>query len=243
MNSSFEKIIGSNIFKFVVGPHKKEYHIHGAAISTLSRPLDVLLNGQMREAEAKCIDWPDVDEKTFMRFAEWAYTKDYITEEPEIALDHSSVQVPASDHEAALTDNETPEKPLNTNCATSTFTFMPRKNTENCEDYTGVFLCHAQLYILGDKYDIPQLRQFTLYRLHATLKEFTLYPSRMSDIEILAKYIFDNTVPEDKIREMIILYYACIVEDVSKHDGLKRLIDEIPDFALGLISIMCERLE
>ncbi|KUI69334.1 hypothetical protein VM1G_05457 [Cytospora mali] len=228
MNSSFEKIFGSNIFKFVVGPDKKEYSIHGAAISSLSRPLDVLLNGQWREAETKCIDWPDVDEKTFIRFAEWAYTKDYTTEEPDIALDHSSVQVLASDHETALTDNKTPEKPL---------------NTENCEDYTGVFLCHAQLYILGDKYDIPQLRQLTLYRLHATLKEFTLYPSRMSDIEILVKYIFENTVPEDKIREMIILYYACIVEDVSKHDGLKRIVDEIPDFAFGLISIMCERLD
>jgi hypothetical protein len=125
---------------------------------------------------------------------------------------------------------------------TSTSVFLPRKNTEACEDYTGVFLCHAKLYVLGDKYDIPPLRQLALHRLHATLKEFTLYPSRMDDIATLAKYVFENTVPEDKIRDMITLYYACIVEDASKHDGLKSLIDEIPDFGFGLISKMSERL-
>ncbi|ROW03569.1 hypothetical protein VSDG_01238 [Cytospora chrysosperma] len=116
---------------------------------------------------------------------------------------------------------------------TSTSVFLPRKNTEACEDYAGVFLCHAKLYVLGDKYDIPPLRQLTLHRLHATLKEFTLYPSRMNDIATLAKYVFENTVPEDKIRDMITLYYACIVEDATKYDGLKSLIDEIPDFAFA----------
>lgn len=345
----------------------------------------------MREARERCVDWPDVDEKTFVRFAQWAYTKDYATEEPEIVLDHSSIEIPAwsqgsSDPEKTPTDRKkVPEKPLyslnscaspelseehcwnrscnyygrsddyfskaSTTCATckerydtkicsncesvfsdcprcgpltatprscckkkqchnynigiyvtttyqtclrcrasystkacsscysvysdcplcvaimskstkrqrgnliskfldesgtkystSTSIFLPRKNTEGCEDYTGVFLCHAKLYVLGDKYDIPPLRQLTLYRLHATLKEFTLYPSRMDDLAKLAKYVFENTVPEDKIRDMITLYYACIVEDAWKYDGLKSLIDEIPDFAFGLISKMSERL-
>lgn len=125
---------------------------------------------------------------------------------------------------------------------TSTTIFSARKNTEGCEDYTRVFLCHAKLYVLGDKYEIPPLKQLSLHRLHATLKDFTLYPSRMNDIATLTKYIFENTVPDEKIRQMVTLYYACIVEDAWKHDGLKSLIDEIPDFAFGLISKMSERL-
>lgn len=125
---------------------------------------------------------------------------------------------------------------------TALFTFVPRKNTDGCEDYTGLFLCHAKLYVLGDKYDIPQLRKVARHRLHATMSEFTLYPSRMEDIATLARYVFENTVPEDKIREMITLYYACIVEDASKYDGLKALIEDIPEFAFGLISKMAERL-
>lgn len=390
MASSYENIIGSSIFKFVVGPHNKEYNVHGAALSILSKPLNVLLNGHMREAQEKRVDWPDVDEKTFVRFAQWAYTEDYVTEEPDIVLDHISIGSPAlskgsSDPEKTPTEwDKVSEKALytlisrafpginkercwnrtcsyygggtisnrrSTTCAickeeydtnvcsycgsvfadcprcgpltatprsccgqklchnynigiyittthercnrcqdsystqacssclsvysdcphcvdtmsrltqsqrgclmdkfldesgtkypTPTSVFLPRKNTEACEDYTGVFLCHAKLYVLGDKYDIPPLRQLALHRLHATLKEFTLYPSRMEDIATLAKYVFENTVPEDKIRDMITLYYACIVEDATKYDGLKSLIDEIPDFAFGLISKMSERL-
>lgn len=390
---TLHSIIGSSIFKFIVGPHNREYNVHGAAISKFSKPLHVLLNGHMREAQEKCVNWPDVDEKTFVRFVQWAYTNDYVTEEPDIVLDQYSIEIPASSQgspepEMTPTDrNKVPEKTLyslipraspemikehcwnrsclmygNVNetfvsynqsatcaickekygtntcsycdsvffdcpqcgpptavprscckqklchnynigiyvtttrqtclrcqapystracsaccsvysdcppCAatmssltgsqrgsliydfldesgtkypTSTSVFLPRKNTEACEDYAGVFLCHAKLYVLGDKYDIPPLRQLTLHRLHATLKEFTLYPSRMNDIATLAKYVFENTVPEDKIRDMITLYYACIVEDATKYDGLKSLIDEIPDFAFGLISKMTERL-
>lgn len=125
---------------------------------------------------------------------------------------------------------------------TSASVFSPRKNTEGCEDYTEVFLCHAKLYVVADTYDIPSLKQLSLHRLHATLKEFTLYPSRMNDIATLAKYVFENTLPQDKIRDMVTLYYACIVEDARKQDGLESLIQEIPDFAFGLISEMSNRL-
>lgn len=380
---SFKSIIGSDIFTFVIGPNCKEYKVHGTAISRLSKPLGVLINGEMREAKEKCVKWPDVDEKTFVRFTQWAYTETYVTEEPEILLDHSLIGSPNSttmtpglpegkasetalyslmtanlslpkkigccrnkacgwygrrkpkpnfqptclvcrraytatacascssvyrdcptcgpptrtirnscsngncegmylgsvtgsvtclgcrttysttqcqcgsifsDCEACAAENENPA--LVKRCAlvqefldtkgttypTSTSVFSPRKNTEGCEDYAGVFLCHAKLYVMADTYDIPALKQLSLHRLHATLKEFTLYPSRFNDIATLAKYVFENTVPEDKIRDMITLYYACIVEDAREQDGLKSLIEEIPDFAFGLISKMSDRL-
>lgn len=380
---TFNSIIGSEIFTFVVGANCKEYKIHGTAISRLSKPLGVLINGEMREAKEKCVKWPDVDEKTFVRFTQWAYQKTYVTEEPDIILDASLIRVPifptvtqipskgkgsevplyslvTLDHsqsrqkdccwnrscgsysksnplpdyratclacrraytttacascnsvytdcptcgpltsatrnscaytscnyrnygttisqvtclrcrkaystklcrcQSAFGDcgdcaaaNEQPEllkrrdlihKFLDANGTTyptSTSVFSPRKNTEGCEDYTGVFLCHAKLYVMADTYDIPALKQLSLHRLHAALKEFTLYPSRLNDIATLAKYVFENTVQEDKIRDMITLYYACIIEDARKQDGLKSLIEEIPDFAYGLISKMSDRL-
>ncbi|KAL2287203.1 hypothetical protein FJTKL_06193 [Diaporthe vaccinii] len=388
MDSSYEDIISSDIFTFMVGPNGKEYNVHDTAISRLSKPLGVLINGDMREAKERCVKWPDVDEKTFVRFVQWAYTKTYITEEPEILLDHSIIGTADSYGKIlALAEGKASEMPLyslttanfvqpqkkeccwnkacgwygrsnpksnyqptclvcrrvytatacancnsiytdcptcgpltrairsscsNNNCnqqyfgsnvrhehmqvtclkcrtkystrkcpcgstfsdcgacaaengrpalvkrlilvhefldasgttyPTSTSAFSPRKNTEGCEDYTGVFLCHAKLYVVADKYDIPALKQLSLHRLHATLKEFTLYPSRMNDIATLAKYVFENTVPEDKIRDMITMYYACIVEDARKQDGLKSLIDEIPNFAFDLIDKMSDRLD
>lgn len=326
----------------------------------------------MREAKEKRVQWPDIDERTFVRFTQWAYTKTYVAEEPEILLDSSLIEVPLegkssevplyslvtasrrkdccwnkncawygksnpndkyqatclacrgvytanacascnsvhtdcptcgplskitrqrckkgscnyrysldranpgqltcprcfisystklcpcqsafSDCEACATLNEvwTPPKrhslilefldQTGTMYPTSASVFSPRKNAEGCEDYTNVFLCHAKLYVVADTYDIPSLKQLSIHRLHATLKEFNLYPSRMNDIATLAKYVFENTSPQDKIRDMITLYYACIVEDAQKQDGLESLIKEIPDFAFGLISKMSDRL-
>lgn len=380
-------IIQSKIFTFVVGSRKKEYRIHGAAFSELSKPLAVLLNGPHKEAQNSRVEWPDVDEQTFVRFTQWAYTKSYAPQEPEIVLGQSNIELSASPNggkafggmmvdtaEQAMYSLESLGLPIivdqgyciNSSCSQrlqsgvhrqkksvtclvcrspyktkacsycgsasthcndqscllsrgrershcsnsvcysygsnnsttcqqqcplckksfqtkscascySAFTdcpdcyglstglsrrglihkfldrdginypttaeaFKPRNNTESCEEFTGVFMCHAKLYVIGDTYDIPQLRQLSLHRLHATLKEFTLYPSRFNDIATLAKYIFNNTQLQDKIQDMIGLYYACIIEDASKQDGLKSLIDEIPEFAFILISRMSERL-
>lgn len=288
----------------MVGSSKKQYSVHAAAFSQLSSPLEILLNGPHKESQTMRVEWPHVDERTFVRFTQWAYTKSYNTEEPEIILDQSSIELssPTNDQcekneeskdikafeqqlyslqswEQTATINKgcsncasrfescfcgrslygsfpcciskTPKKSLlvakfldndNTDYPTTASVFEPRKNKESCEDYTGVFLCHARLYVLGDIYDIPQLRQLALHRLHATLREFTLYPSRLNDIAVLAKYIFDNTQSHDKIREMIVLYYACIIEDVLEQDELTSLIDEIPELAPILISKMSERL-
>lgn len=334
----------------------------------------------MCEAKEKCVKWPEIDEKTFVRFTQWAYQKTYVTEEPDIVLDASLIPTTTT----PPTKGKGPDKPLyslaatnrgpilendccwnkecasygkktpsstyqvtclvckrgytatrcgncssiSTDCPTcgplssisrttcsnvgcgyrdrprsapvrqvtcprcctgystkacscgSAFSdcgacadllkepklpkkhdliikfldesctmypnsgsiFSPRKNTEGCEDYTGVFLCHAKLYVMADTYDIPSLKQLSLHRLHATLKEFTLYPSRMNDIATLAKYVFENTMPQDRIRDMVTLYYACIVEDARKQDGLKSLIQDIPEFAFDLISKMSDRL-
>lgn len=397
-------IIESPIFKFVIGEHKKEYSVHGAALSQLSKPLSILLTGPHKEAIEHRVEWPDVDEETFVRFAQYAYTKTYSTEEPDVVLSSSNIAVhpgtsttettalpsssipeqalyslvsvdsprePDSDYcgdpncpyykrgdhntyidvrclrcgnsyltnacsncesvfswcpspdchrkaraqtgrqlcvtpvcrlylqSSPATKKKSPatnKKPMSFRCLrcrrwfSSTYcvacklpysgcpscsvsegpgttikrkllidkfldedgtsypapegaVFSPRENTEGCEDYTCVFLCHAKLYVLGDTYDMPHLRQLSLHRLHATLKVFTLYPSRLNDLAALASYIFENTRPDDEIRDMITLYYACIVEDVTKHHGLKSIIDDNPEFALGLVSRMSERLE
>lgn len=121
-------------------------------------------------------------------------------------------------------------------------TYLPRANTASMQDFTEVFLCHAKLYVLGDLYDLPALHQLSFHRLYATLKQFVLYPSRLNDIAILAKYLFENTRPDDKIRGLIMLYYACIIEDVSDSKSVKSLIDDFPDFAHKLIIGMSQRL-
>lgn len=378
--SALNRIVRSKVFKFVVGPNKQEFNVHEAVLSRLSKPLRVLLDGPFKEARELRVEWPEVDESTFVRFVEWAYTGTYTVARPRIAPQASAEQVlyslsslrpskhsassnvianhcrrPACDSTAqnsskllamvacirclqdypsqtcnryayggcrsvfsdcprpscADSRRKFPNRCFNEQCGQyrqdqwptkipSTLTcpfckgdftslqckgcnstlsecpncpfdnfndtskrdvligkfmeqagtiyapldspYLPLANTSASEDYTDVFLCHAKLYALGDLYDVPNLRQLSFHRLYATLKVFVLYPSRMNDIAALARYLLENTRSEDKIRSIIYLYYACIVEDASKNDGFKSLFDDFPDFAHGLIVKMSERL-
>lgn len=41
----------------------------------------------------------------------------------------------------------------------------PRQNEEPCEDYTHVFLSHAQLYVFSDRYSIEPLQELSMQKL------------------------------------------------------------------------------
>ncbi|KAK0757120.1 hypothetical protein N5P37_010649 [Trichoderma harzianum] len=266
MDSKYESILLSKPFTFIVGPHKKQYIMHEAAVSRLSKTLDQLLHGGMRESEERCVCWEDLDEKTFLRFGEWTYTGDYKPEEPEILLDASQItSAEAKDSEenpksepicpslAAISARVAVRIP-NKQKVITTFTsgakykspttsHEARKNTESCEDYSEVFLSHALLYTLADKYDIPELSQLSIHKLYVTLKEFTIYEDRIGDIVGLVKYSFKNTIPGDKLRALMVEYCTCIVEGICNSKEFQDLINEAPEFASELIKEMVKRLD
>ncbi|KAL7792872.1 hypothetical protein V8C43DRAFT_282647 [Trichoderma afarasin] len=314
MDNKYESILASKPFKFVVGSKKKQFIMHEAAITRLSKSLDKLLTGGMKESEERCVCWEDVDEKTFLRFGEWVYTGDYKSEEPDILLDASQIGtskkgakkekvIKLSPVATSLASFKKPEEtwhqctqvvthnynamcqfcrscfftPRCYNCNTNQYTscsqcrtnltnsakkhtmiekfnsnsayaspttpFTPRKNTESCEDYSGVFLSHARLYVLADKYDIKELRNLSAHKIWATLKEFTLYPERMGDLVGLVRYSFQNTLEKDKLRTLLKDFCACTIEDLCKGEGFQDLICETPEFACELIKEMSTRLE
>ena len=68
----------------------------------------------------------------------------------------------------------------------------PRKNLNASENYTDVFLCHAQLYVFAEKYDIQQLKNLAFEELHAVLAIFDLHVERAGDIGELFRYAYRN---------------------------------------------------
>lgn len=117
---------------------------------------------------------------------------------------------------------------------TTATNLQPLYDTDSRAHYIGVLLSHAKLYVMGDKYDISSLSQLTLHRLHFTLKSLTLYPGRLNEIATFARYVFENTVADDKLRDMVTLYYSCIV-DASRFGASSSLIRDYPEFAERLI--------
>ncbi|KAK9777073.1 hypothetical protein AB5N19_12398 [Seiridium cardinale] len=104
LQHDFGSVILPRTVLFVVGDSKKEYVLHVGAIMRLSRPLHVLVNGGMREAQQGLVEWPEVDEQTFIRFSQWAYTGAYLAAEPDIISPPSEIIITPA-HDAAAPGN------------------------------------------------------------------------------------------------------------------------------------------
>ncbi|KAF3480422.1 uncharacterized protein GIQ15_05769 [Arthroderma uncinatum] len=108
MDKPFGKLIRSNLFTFHIGPEKVPFVVNSEAIAKQSPALNALINRNMIEAHSKIVDWPDVDEDTFVRFCEFCYRDDYSP--PSCAWDISTDEKEEPPQEARATSNE--EAPL-----------------------------------------------------------------------------------------------------------------------------------
>ncbi|RYO96420.1 hypothetical protein DL764_007468 [Monosporascus ibericus] len=302
--ASFQSILESKLVQFVIGPEKKEFLVHEYAVSSLSKPLDRLLNGQMKEATEGRVVWDDMDEAAFVRFIQWAYSGSYTDPEPVIFTD-SSVIATSTAEDGKVAKNATAtagagssvtialeedaesvvsfvhrpscslcyptvpiypssRRPKCEKCpdprkkrqmvngfissslyACSTHSSPPRQNKKYDENYALVFLAHARLYVMADKYDLPQLSELALHKLWATLKIFTPYPSRLGDIVCMITYAFHSfseSAEGDKMCDMLVHYSGCIYENLTANDGFKTLVEEYPLFTHGLMKKIAERL-
>ena len=85
-------VFNSRQFVFVVGANKVAFTVHAAVIAKQSPALNVLINGAMVEASDGKAIIEDVQEDTFVRFCQFAYTGDYTTP---VFLYDSGVELPA----------------------------------------------------------------------------------------------------------------------------------------------------
>ncbi|KAJ4310362.1 hypothetical protein N0V84_011010 [Fusarium piperis] len=114
-------------------------------------------------------------------------------------------------------------------------------NLDPHESYRPVFLSHARLYILADKYGVNRLRRLTLARLHRTLTHYVVHRDRIPDLIALAQEIFDNTIELDDARTLIVDYFVCIIEDIQGSAELEAALRQGGDFPAALIGKMAFR--
>ncbi|EXJ88778.1 hypothetical protein A1O3_01842 [Capronia epimyces CBS 606.96] len=80
----------SHPFQFLVGPEKRSIYIHSGLVQQHSQTLDTLVRGGMVEANEQCATLEDIDEETFIRFVEFAYTGDYLVPAPKLVVSLSA---------------------------------------------------------------------------------------------------------------------------------------------------------
>ena len=76
------RIFGSDQITFHVGIEKSPVVVHAAAIGMQSKALHILMNGPLSEAQTKSVYVDDVLEEDFIRFCQFAYTRDYSIPSP-----------------------------------------------------------------------------------------------------------------------------------------------------------------
>lgn len=101
-------------------------------------------------------------------------------------------------------------------------------NSHAKQDYTGVFLAHARLYVFADKYGIEPLESLSLHKLHITLKSFTLYRARIGDILKLVRYAYENgrDYESNKLRALVSEYVACEIDTIGEAKRFLALMEE-----------------
>ncbi|KAH8587291.1 hypothetical protein B0O99DRAFT_527094, partial [Bisporella sp. PMI_857] len=122
-------------------------------------------------------------------------------------------------------------------------------NSSPTEDYTTVFLGHAQLYVFAEKWGIKDLKTLALFKPHKALTSFTLYAPRRPDIVELLGYTFSNdNTPNlvgavNDLRSLVMLYTARVVEDLIYCPKFLSLIGECGQFAQHIVQTLMKRID
>ncbi len=82
--------------------------------------------------------------------------------------------------------------------------------------------------------------------LQRTLIEFTLYDERIENIINLLRYSYSNTTDRsesiDDLRLLVVHYFTCVVENLSRSNEFQLLLKKVDSFARDLVKQMLERL-
>ena len=115
----------------------------------------------------------------------------------------------------------------------------------NC---TEVFICHAQVYVFAEKYDIETLKELSLNKLrHALITFHDSHKQRIGDIVVLLKYVYENTIDlvdsEEKLRALVVHYAACVVEEVTPNSNFQSLLVDKGELGRDLLKRLISRLD
>jgi hypothetical protein len=119
----------------------------------------------------------------------------------------------------------------------------PAPNEEMNESYLPVFLGHAQLYVLAEKYNVVSLKKLAHHKLHRTLP-IKLYAKRIDDIIGLVRYAYsdentmDNDDEPDELRALVLHYVGHEMDMICDTDVFYALMGEGGAFVINFWRMM-----
>ncbi|KAI1415073.1 hypothetical protein F5Y13DRAFT_197073 [Hypoxylon sp. FL1857] len=242
--------MASEPFKFLVGPNRKEYFIHKEAFIAISPVLRVLITGRMREAREGVAVWEDVEECHFLNLCEFAYFGKYTAPRMKDApLTTPLPYRPEGEAENVYGDHGRKTLLVLDNFARRFFdkyksprgdSIEYKRNGIGWRDGTEYFLRHANMYILGDRYDVETLRAEALFHIAKGLANTHDTWDNIPAFAKLARLTYSNTREHDQLRELLSKYVSLRGDDLFLHPDIESLRNEYPDFESDIMGPIME---
>jgi hypothetical protein len=221
------------MFRFSIGPEKREFTMHRASVARLSPALAALVNNtNFKEAREGHVVLEEVEEQTFIDFLQYAYTEDYDEEAPTTA----PVPTSTSRNNGGLRINKH---------------FVAQENA--AEGKRRQAKRHAKIYVFADYYGITNLMNLALCRLDLALqyvvKELKKEPDTAKEDPNTAKereaegfiallrYCYDNAMPE-RLRSFVVLQTDVVVEELWMRKSFVELLEEHGELSTALIGAL-----
>lgn len=245
-NQLSTRILNSPTFTFQIGPQKKDFVLHYGAISRVSRPLTALMNQGTHQRQNAAIWLQPERVETFEKFCQFLYTGDYsmasdsnegngtgwgTTEGPHWNPNFEAPYTYASDPWAAFQDMTfTPGDPF------LTPGYGWSNNTTQRVSETAL-LTHARVFVFAERFNVDDLGNLALGKLHNSLCTFPLRVANAEDIVELLKFCYQDMelVGMGPMRELVTRYVACKVHLLADYPSFKRLVQSPSTVAWDLI--------
>ncbi|KAK4156968.1 hypothetical protein C8A00DRAFT_40656 [Chaetomidium leptoderma] len=119
---------------------------------------------------------------------------------------------------------------------------------ETCEiektskDHGEIFIHHARVYVLGDRYGVTRLMNESFRKLHQALVGYDVAKEGVSEVVALLQFCYTELVPE-RLRQLVIHYSSCKVETLWKNEEFEEFLEEYGSLSRALVGSMLLRLD
>lgn len=252
------------MYRFSVGPFKREFAIHSALVETQSPILNTFVNNaNFKEAVDGRAELKNVDEETFAAFVEYAYTGTYSgasTTKFSVADDDSESRsqyeeefVPTNRmHKKTARKAQRPKlrrRLLHAVTDACPCDYHPRIDARDTPPGVASrlerLLYHARIYIFAECYGVSRLMDISFYSLGQMLVGSELRQVEEVDVEdlaILLRYCYDEPAPET-LKLLLLRYTTCNLKNVWKSGSFQKLLLAHHDVAIALLEMSVEEVE
>lgn len=233
----------SGIIEFVIGKEKRRFSVHGELASSFPKEI----------RDTPLIE--RIDEVVFGRCCEFLYSGDYSTPPPVFepyGSEHGDRSKPSTGsvgrwNPSDLTRNLFHPTTLSRICTDLRAQLHPTRkyfdieglDTDPTDNYSEIFLCHAELYCFAYSTNWTSLCLLSLYHLVQLLANFTLVDERTGDIVKLIQFAFvgsEKNMPD--IKTMLRDYALWNAEVMMRNVDFLQLLDKVPSLEKAMFRSM-----